>query len=129
MKIEIWLDYACEKSYVTHLNLMQTLNQLNYDVEVLYRSYISLSTEEIIDPQVKHMIMSENPNYIQKEHFNTIYAHSLSHLAKKHQLANKANDLIFKSIYLDNMDLSEIDNVIKLGVQIGLDEQSVKKRS
>lgn len=125
MKIEIWLDYACEKAFLVHKNLIEIIKELNLESEVLYRSYISLSNDESVDDKVNDEILNLNPNYVPSYQSNSIYAHQLSHYAKKHRLATNANVLLFNERYLHNNDLGDRNIIIKIANKLGFETEVI----
>lgn len=125
MKIEIWLDYACEKAFLTHKNLIEIINELNLDVELLYRSYIAINDEGPIDQKVLETILDLNPNYVASYQCNTIYAHQLSHLAKKQGLSKQANILLFNERYLNNNDLSDKQVIANIANMLNIEKEAM----
>lgn len=56
---------------------------------------------------------------------NSHNAHRLLHLAKKHNLANQLEELLFKAYFTDGKDLNNLDTLSELGIQVGLEAEAI----
>jgi protein disulfide-isomerase len=57
---------------------------------------------------------------------NSFDAHRLSHLAKKYGKGNELEELIFKAYFTEGKDVSEIEVLVDLGRNVGLDETEIR---
>jgi protein disulfide-isomerase len=57
---------------------------------------------------------------------NSFDAHRLSHLAKKKGKGNELEELIFKAYFTEGKDVSEIETLVELGKNVGLDENEIR---
>lgn len=53
---------------------------------------------------------------------NTTFSHALVQLAKAHNLQNETMDAIFRAYFENCVDISNVDILVALGRQVGLDE-------
>lgn len=58
---------------------------------------------------------------------NSFNAHRLSHLAKKHGLGNAMEEALFKAYFTEGKNTDDKQNLIDLGVTIGLDRDEIIK--
>ena len=56
---------------------------------------------------------------------NSHNAHRLLHLAKKDNLANELEELLFKAYLTDGKDLNNLDTLSELGIEAGLEAEAV----
>jgi len=124
MKIEFWLDYGCPVSYQTHKNLLEAIFELNLkDVQIYYRSYmLECSFGDDKDTFIKD-IFEKNEDH---PFFNTEPIHELAHLAKSENLAVEYNDKIFKSYYEENKNLNDINILLDIACECGLNYDEAK---
>lgn len=148
MKIEIWSDIACPFCYIGKRKLEAALNQFPHADEVelewhsyelnpslpkkpLNKSYYSYFAEthgvtvdkakDMLARQVK-LAADQGLDY----HFeklivtNTSDALRLVKLAKKYQLADQAEEVLFKAYFIDGKCISDRTVLVDLGTSIGL---------
>ena len=139
MKIEFWLDYLCPKCYLQHQILEQMIKVYDMkDIDIIYRSYEMVqakdfNTEEAFENFIskhKNLPISEVKAFLYEHDFNVKLfrihdVHRLSHLAKKQKKSRLFNHLVFEAIYVDKLDLSDHHILKEVGLQSGLDEQSI----
>lgn len=150
MKIEIWSDIACPYCYIGKRKLEAALKQFpNADeVELEWHSYelnpalpkkalgksfytyfsdnhgvttdkakemlsgiVQLAKEQGLDYNFDKLIVT-----------NTSDALRLVKLAKKHNLADQAEEVLFKAYFTEGKNISDRATLIALGTQIGLKE-------
>jgi predicted DsbA family dithiol-disulfide isomerase len=58
---------------------------------------------------------------------NTMNAHRLLHWAKSHGMQNDLKERIFKAYYTEGKDTADIDELVSLANEVGLDEDEVRK--
>jgi predicted DsbA family dithiol-disulfide isomerase len=56
---------------------------------------------------------------------NSHNAHRLLHLAKKYQLANELEELLFKAYLTEGKDLNNLNTLTQLGIKVGLEEDAI----
>ena len=57
---------------------------------------------------------------------NSFNAHRLSHLAKKHNLGNELEELLFKAYFTDGKDVNDLSTLTELGLEIGLEAEAIQ---
>jgi protein disulfide-isomerase len=55
---------------------------------------------------------------------NSHNAHRLLHLAKKHNLSDELEELLFKAYLTDGKDLNNLTTLIELGIEVGLEAEA-----
>jgi predicted DsbA family dithiol-disulfide isomerase len=58
---------------------------------------------------------------------NSFDAHRFSHLAKKYNLQNEAEEQLFKAYFTDGKNTADFETLIQLGAEIGLDAGEIKQ--
>jgi protein disulfide-isomerase len=58
---------------------------------------------------------------------NSFHAHRLLHLAKKYNLANELEELLFKAYLTDGKNVNDLDTLSKLGKEVGIDSEEIKQ--
>src|SRR5690554_3565600 len=153
MKIEIWSDVMCPFCYIGKRNFEAALEKFNESdqVEVIWKSYqLDPSIPEVAqesqhdylvkskgmsDAQVKGML--DNVTRMAKQagleyHMdravmvNSFKAHRLIQLAKEKGLGNEAEESLFRAFFTDGLNVADTDTLIRLGKEIGLDEESIR---
>lgn len=124
MRFEFWIDYLCPITYLTHKNLIETMNELNIkDYEFYYRSYQ-------LDNEDKERLIKANRDLIEKfdlkiKDFDTDLLHQVAHLAKRKDLATEFTTLALVEIFENNKDLSDPVLVKKVALESGLLEEDI----
>ena len=57
---------------------------------------------------------------------NSLNAHRLMHLAKKHKLANELKELLFKAYLTDGKDLNDFETLKTLALEVGLQNDEIE---
>lgn len=153
MKIEIWSDIACPYCYIGKRKLEKALSQFPQadDIELVWHSYElspdlpkqalrtpfveyfaqshGMTIEEVKkdDEKVIALAKAEGLNY---DFDNLIVANTsdalrLVKLAKKYNLADQAEEVLFKAYFEDAKDISDRNTLLTLGTQIGLQEKEI----
>jgi predicted DsbA family dithiol-disulfide isomerase len=153
MKIEIWSDVMCPFCYIGKRRFEEALQHSGHQdkVEIEWKSF-QLNPDMKTDPTVNitqyladakgwtldyaqqmndHVTQMAAEvgltyNFDRSVVANSFNAHRFSHLAKKHNLGDKAEEALFKSYFTDGLNIDDQDTLIKLGTEIGLDAQEVK---
>ena len=154
MKIEIWSDVMCPFCYIGKRRLEHALEQLpfNKDIEVEWKSYqldptiknepgknihqylaerkgISLSQAREMNDYVTNMAAEVGLQY----HFdkavvaNSFDAHRFAHLAAAHGKGDAAEERLFKAYFTEGKNIADIDTLVQLGTEIGLDAAELKQ--
>lgn len=153
MKIEIWSDVMCPFCYIGKRNFESALAQFENKehVEIIWKSYqldnsipdvpIENYTDYLVKikgmnaKQVQQML--DNVTQSAKQvglHYdfnkavmvNSLNAHKLIQFAKTKDLANEAEEILFKAFFTDGKNIADIPTLTKLGVEIGLKEAEIK---
>jgi len=153
MKIEIWSDIACPYCYIGKRMMEKALSRFpNRDeVELVWHSYelnpdlpkkpLSESIYEFmanqygvsIDKQKKTMqgiadlakSCGLEYNFDKRLVTNTSDALRLVKLANKYNLADEAEEILFKAYFTDGKDVSDRTVLVELGRSIGIDEKEI----
>ncbi len=152
MKVDIWSDYACPFCYIGEKRLEKAIEESGVDVEIAFRSFqLDPTIEEgvginAIDSLAKKYGMSEdkvknmvaqmlemaksdglNYDFDNLIETNTLRAHRLMHYGKTMGKDVALNEKLFIAHFIDAKHIGEIDELVKIGVEVGLDEVEVKK--
>ncbi|MGF7039957.1 DsbA family oxidoreductase [Mucilaginibacter lappiensis] len=153
MKIEIWSDVMCPFCYIGKRRFEEALQHSGHQdqVEIEWKSF-QLNPDMKTDPTLNitqyladakgwtldyarqmndHVTQMAAEvgltyNFDRSVVANSFNAHRFSHLAKKHNLGDKAEEALFKSYFTDGLNIDDQDTLIKLGTEIGLDAEEVK---
>lgn len=154
LKIQIWSDVMCPFCYIGKRKIEEALNQFENKKSVaiewksfqLDPSFVATPNENIIDHLAEKyrkdtnwaQTMIENMTENAKRsgldfHFektilaNSLNAHRLLHLAKKHNLSNELEELLFKAYLTDGKNVNDLDTLESLGLEIGLEKDAIEK--
>ena len=152
LKIQIWSDIMCPFCYIGKRRIEGALQKFEHKeaVEIEWKSYqldasFVASTE---DNMVDHLAdkynkdsewaqgmlnnMTQNAKNAGLDfHFdkavlaNSLHAHRLLHLAKKHNLANDLEELLFKAYLTDGKNINDLNTLKGLGLEVGLNAQAI----
>lgn len=154
MKIEIWSDIMCPFCYIAKRRFEVALTQFQEKdkLEIIWKSFqlnpylqtdintnihqyladkrgISLDEAEKLNSQVEQMakqvgLVFNNDKAILA---NTMRSHCFSHCAKKSGKQNDAEEVLFRSFFSDGKNVDDIDTLLDLGKEVGLDISALKK--
>ena len=152
LKVQIWSDIMCPFCYIGKRRIEEALNLFEHKeaVEIEWKSY-QLDASFIASPEdnmVEHLAekyrkdndwaqnmldnMTQNAKTAGLDfHFeksvlaNSLNAHRLLHLAKKHNLANDLEELLFKAYLTDGKNVNDINTLTELGIEVGLDSEAI----
>lgn len=155
MKVEIWSDIMCPFCYIGKRHYEQALSKFAQakDIEVEWHSFqldpdipmvppkvnvyqyladrkgISLAQSKAMHENVVQMAKAAGLtyNFDKAVTANSFDAHRLIQLAKTKRLGDEAEEHLFKAYFTDGRDFSSLAELIKLGKEIGLDENAVKE--
>ncbi len=154
MKVEIWSDVMCPFCYIGKRKFENALEQFAHkeDVEVVWKSFQldpnlktdpkATVTQRLMDKKGWSMEYAKEMN----EHVtkiakavgltynlneavvaNSFDAHRFSHLAKKHNLQDAAEERLFSAYFTEGKNTADKNTIIQLGIDIGLDSVEVKQ--
>jgi predicted DsbA family dithiol-disulfide isomerase len=152
LKIQIWSDVMCPFCYIGKRKMEEALNQFENKNSVaiewksfqLDPSFVATPNESIIDhlaekyrkdtdwAQTMVDNMTENAKRSGLDfHFekailaNSLNAHRLLHLAKKHNLSNELEELLFKAYLTDGKNVNDLHTLESLGLEAGLEKEAI----
>lgn len=153
MKVEIWSDIMCPFCYIGKREFEKALEKFSGkdQLEIEWRSY-QLSPDLVTAPdknideylaESKGISVDEAHNmnnYVTQRakevgldyHFdkaipaNTMKAHCLTHFAKKYGKQNKAEELLFRSYFTEGKNIDDVNTLLELGAELGLDTEKLK---
>lgn len=153
MKIEIWSDFACPFCYIGKTRFEQALNKFEHknEVEVTYKAYQlnpyapktmegsayesfakghNMSVKEakdrfkMFEQNAKTVGLTYNYDHIQMT--NTFDAHRLAKFAATKNLEEKLTTRLMKAYFTDGKNLSEINTLVELANEVGLDAKKAQ---
>lgn len=139
MKIEFWLDYLCPKCYIQNQILENMIKHYDiHDLEIIYRSYEMVDDDQL-DPSesyisfistYKNLSLDDTKKFLDQYHIDLKLikihdVHRVAHLAKKNKVSRLFNQLVFKAIYEDHLDLGNHKNLKMIGLESGLKEKEI----
>ncbi len=156
MKVEIWSDIACPFCYIGKKHFEKALAQFSDkdQLEIIWKSYlldpdyaynpenpeteaeyisrrkgISIADAKKMFEGVTRMASMAGLNYDFDKVVvaNTFEAHRIIQMAKKKGLGDTAEEVFFKSFFIDGENLNENDTLVKLGMTIGLSAAEVSE--
>lgn len=152
MKIDMWSDFACPFCYIGKRNLERALSEFDYsgEIDLVYHSYQldpnakkegkKDSVEGLANKygstrdQAQQMIdrvvnmakdIGLNYNYDDIINTNTLDAHRLSHYARKLNKDKEVVEELFKSHFIDGLDIGDIEELGEIGQRAGLNKEEV----
>lgn len=154
LNIQIWSDIMCPFCYIGKRRIEEALQNFKHKdlVAIEWKSFqldanfIAASDDNIIDHLAEKyrkdrdwaQTMIDNMTLNAKNeglnfHFekailaNSFHAHRLLHLAKKYNLANELEELLFKAYLTDGKNVNDLDTLSKLGKEVGIDSEEIKQ--
>lgn len=153
MKVEIWSDVICPFCYIGKRRFEAALAQFpdKDKVELEWKSYqlapdavtnpeknihqylaghkgISLQQATAMNTQVAAMAQQAGLHYDFDKAIpaNTMKAHQLAHFAKQYGKQNEAEEILFRSYFTEGKNIDDLDTLLQLGNEIGLDAGKLK---
>jgi protein disulfide-isomerase len=153
LKVQIWSDIMCPYCYIGKRRIEGALAQFPHaaNVEIEWKSFqldaSFIASED--DNMVEHLAekyrkdkewaqemmdsMTQNAKNSGLDfHFekaimaNSFNAHRLLHLAKKHQLSDPLEELLFKAYLTDGKNINDLDTLTQLGIEAGLNKTEIE---
>lgn len=153
MKVEIWSDIACPYCYIGKRKFENALAKFPHadEIELVWHSYelnpdlpkrplgesyyeyfagLHHSTVEEAKADLQGLVdlakeVGLDYNFEKLVVANTSDALRLIKLAKKHKLADQAEEVLFKAYFVDGGDISDRGTLVRLGTSIGLSEDEI----
>ena len=152
LKIQIWSDIMCPFCYIGKRRIEEALQLFEHKDAVaiewksfqLDASFVASSDDNMVEHLAQKygkdadwaQGMLDNMTQNAKSagldfHFekavlaNSFNAHRLLHLAKKHQLANDLEELLFKAYLTEGKNINDNNTLKELGVSVGLNEHDI----
>lgn len=153
MKIEIWSDFACPFCYIGKTRFEHALKKFEHKdkVEIIYKAY-ELNPYAPKEMQGKayenfsknhHMTIQEAKDrfkmieqnaktvgltfdFAKVKMTNTFDAHRLAKFAATRKLEDEITTKLMKAYFTEGKNLSEINTLIKIAIEAGLDENEAK---
>ncbi|MGZ4033722.1 MAG: DsbA family oxidoreductase [Bacteroidia bacterium] len=154
MKIEIWSDVMCPFCYIGKRKFENALSDFKHkdDVEIVWKSF-QLNPQMKTDPekninqylaeikgwsidQAKEMndrviMMAKevglNYDFDKAIVANSFNAHRLIQFAKKSGKGSAAEERLFKAYFTEGKNIDDLQTLITLGLEIGLDRQETER--
>lgn len=154
MKIEIWSDFACPFCYIGKTRFEQALSQFEHkdQVEVVYKAYqlnpnapkemtksaaVSFAeghgmSESDAEQRFKMFVNNAKTagltyNYDIIQMTNTFDAHRLAKYANTKGLEDALTARLMKAYFTDGLNLADIQTLIQLGEEVGLEADEAKR--
>ncbi len=152
MKVEIWSDIVCPFCYIAKRKFENALAGFDQKekVEIVWRSfqldadlkqikgqsaheYFAIRKGDTLEKAKEmHAYMTAvakevglDYNYDTAIVNNTLNAHRLSHLAKKHGVQNNIEEALFAAYYTNGKDIGDVETLTKIGVDAGLNKAAI----
>lgn len=154
MKIEIWSDFVCPFCYIGKRLLEQALENFSHkdQVEIIFKSFEldqnvrndqSISVHELLAKKYGMSVekaKAMNAQVIQKaatvglafnfdetKQTNTLNAHRLAKYAESKGKAAQLTERILKAHFTESQFIGSDEKLIKLAVEVGLNQEEVQK--
>jgi predicted DsbA family dithiol-disulfide isomerase len=153
VKVEIWTDVMCPFCYIGKRKFEAGLAQFAHkdEVEVIWRSFQldpelkndgtlnlnaymarrkSVSLEEAAamseNATQKAAMVGLNYHLDKVIPSNTLRAHQLAHFAKEHGLQSHAEEILFRTYFMDGKDIDKEATLLELVEELGLSAEAFK---
>ena len=154
MKLEIWSDVMCPFCYIGKRKFEKALEQFPHKdkVKIEWKSF-QLNPDMVTDPgknidtylsEIKGISLERAKemnayvtnmakevgltyNFDKAIVANSFDAHRFSHFAKSKGLQDAAEERLFKAYFTEGKNTAEHSTLIQLGIEIGLEENELKK--
>jgi predicted DsbA family dithiol-disulfide isomerase len=154
MKVEIWSDVVCPFCYIGKRKFEKALGEFAHrdDVQIEWKSFqltpdfvptagesihLSLAKKKGV-PEAEGRRMNDYMTQAAKEvglnyqfdiaiPANTFQAHQLIHFAAHQGQQGAMKERLFAAYYLEGRDLNELDTLLNLAAEIGLDTEAARQ--
>lgn len=154
MKVEMWMDFVCPYCYLGKAKFEKALENFSNkeNVEIIYKSFeLHPNASEIYTGTLSELISKEYGITIEEVHknnerltaeakefgliyelektipLNTLYAHKLLQYAKVIGKDAEVVSIIFKAHFTDSKNISDIDTLVEITKEAGLEEDVVRE--
>lgn len=154
MKVQIWSDVMCPFCYIGKRRFEEALAAFEHKdkVEIEWKSFQlnptlktntstsihqyladvkgwNLDYAKQLNQQVTEMAAQVGLTYNFDEAVvaNSFNAHRFSHLAKKYNQGDAAEEQLFKAYFTNGKNIDDVDTLAGLGAEIGIDSNEVKE--
>jgi len=154
MKVEIWSDVICPFCYIGKRRFEDALQHFENkdEIEIEWKSFqlnpdletdTSINIDQYLadvkgwtidhardlNAHVTQMAAEAGLtyNFDKAVVANSFKAHRFSHLAKKNGLGIEAEEQLFKAYFTDGKNIDDLNTLVNLGKQIGLDTAEVRQ--
>ncbi|MBU3142784.1 DsbA family oxidoreductase [Clostridium sp. CF012] len=154
MNVEMWMDFVCPYCYLGKAKFEKALEDFSdkENVEIIYKSFeldpnaskmyhgtmselvskeYGITIEEVLENNER--LTSEAKglglvyNLEKAMPVNTLYAHRLLQYAKEIGKDSELVSVIFKAYFTDNKNISDIDTLVEISKEAGLEEEVVRE--
>ena len=153
MKVEIWSDVMCPFCYIGKKRFDTALEKFPHkdEVEVEWKSYqlnphlatqsdknineylaehkgISIEEARSLNEHVTAMAAEVGLTYKMDQAVvaNSFMAHRMTHFAKTKGKQSELEELLFKSYFTEGKNIDDLETLLQLGEEIGLDKNELK---
>lgn len=153
MKVEIWSDVMCPFCYIGKRKFEAAMTQFadSNNIELEWKSFqlspdmitdtskninqylaehkgISIEEAKGMNDYVTNMAKQVGLEYNFDKAIvaNSFNAHRFSHFAKQHGKQDEAEELLFKAYFTDGKNTDDLEVLLQLGTEIGLDTTALK---
>ncbi|SFB11405.1 DsbA family oxidoreductase [Algoriphagus aquimarinus] len=154
MKIEIWSDVVCPFCYIGKRKMEKAINNSPFKdkIEIEWKSF-QLNPDQVTDPSLntlEHLSKSKGWSMEQTLEItdnvvnmaaaegldfqmgktvvaNTMNSHRLIHLAKESGKGGEMKEILLKSYFTDGLNVDDVDTLVSLGKEVGLEEEVIRQ--
>ena len=154
MKVEIWSDIVCPFCYIGKRKFEKAVEGFEGrdKVEIVWRSFQLDPEMKYVPGQSVHEYLGKRKgtsaaegkkmndmmagiarevgleyNFDKAVINNTLNAHRLLHLAKEKCLQNETKERLFAAYYTEGKNIGDIDTLVQLGEEVGLNGAEIKQ--
>jgi predicted DsbA family dithiol-disulfide isomerase len=154
MKVEIWSDVVCPFCYIGKRKFENALKDFAHrgEVEVVWRSFELTPNFEPIPGESIHESLAKKKGVSAAEGrkmndymtnaakevglqydfdraipSNTFLAHQLIHLGAHHGQQDATKERLFQAYYTEGQNIGDLETLVKLGTEVGLDATEVRE--
>ena len=154
MKVEMWMDFVCPYCYLGKAKFEKALEDFSVkeNVELIYKSFeLNPDASKIYHGTMSEFLSKEYGMTIQEVQennerltveakelglvynlekimpTNTLYAHRLLQYSKEIGKDTELVNVIFKAHFTDNKNISDIDTLVEISKEAGLEDEVVRE--
>jgi predicted DsbA family dithiol-disulfide isomerase len=153
MKVEIWSDVTCPFCYIGKQNFERALSQFEDadGLEIIWKSFELAPGFKTQPDKNMHQLLAEIKGISLKQAIamsdqvaaaasqvgleynfhkaipaNSFKSHRFLHLAREHNLQDRAKEMLFRAYFTDGKNIDDIPTLMTLGAEIGLDPAEIE---